>query len=146
MFQLRLGKIVKAFGISLEPLVDLVRRSDVLIDIAGFVAQVEHHPVLDRLIEAVSVDVRAEHLKASCFVVLEQWGACEADEHGVGQDRLHRLVQFPRLGAMALIDEYIDVSLRIEPGGQRKAHFLDKAFHISFGVFLASKLVDQRAK
>ena len=56
LLQLGLGQVGHALGLELEPLVDLVGRGQVLVDVAGLVAQVEHHAVLDGLVELVGVD------------------------------------------------------------------------------------------
>ncbi|MCY1298899.1 hypothetical protein D9M70_484080 [compost metagenome] len=114
LLELGLGQIVQALGLGLEPLIDLLLRGDVLVDVAGLVAQVEHHAIGHRLIELVGVDVAAKHLDALLLVGLEQWRACEADKCRVGQDHLHGFVQFTRLGAVALVDEHIEIALGTE--------------------------------
>ena len=53
------------------------------------------------------------------LVGLEQRRAGEADEHGVRQDRLHRLVQVAGLGAVALVDEDEEVALGRKSWRQR---------------------------
>ena len=52
------------------------------------------------------MDVTAKDFHARRFVLLEERRAGEADEHGIGQERLHDLVQLAALGAVALVHEY----------------------------------------
>ena len=70
LLELRLGQIGQPLGLGLEPLVDLRLGGDVLVDVPRLVAQVEHHPVLHRLVELVGVDVAAEDLDAPLLVGL----------------------------------------------------------------------------
>ena len=56
---------------------------------------------------------------------LEQRRAREADEHGVRQDRLHGVVQGPRLGPVALVHEDVQVAFGTETGRQGFSDFLD---------------------
>ena len=93
LLELRLGKIGQPLRLGLEPLIDLGLRGDALIDVPGFIAQVEHHLVLHRLVESVSVDVAPENLDAPLLVSLEERSTRKADEHGAGKDSLHRVVQ-----------------------------------------------------
>lgn len=116
LLELGLGEVGEALGLGLEPLVDLVLGSEALVDVAGFVAQVQHHLLAHGLVEAVGVDVAPEHLDAFPLVGLEQRGAGEADEQGVGQQRLHGLVQVAGLGAVALVHEDVDIALGLEAG------------------------------
>ena len=102
-----------------------------LVDVARLVAQIEHHAVLDRLVELVGVDVAAEDLDARLLVGLQQRRAGEADEHRVRQDRLHRLVQLAGLGAVALVDEDEDIALGLEVRRQRLLQFLDEVLATS---------------
>ena len=93
------------------------------------------------------MDVAAEDLDASLLVGLQQRRAGEADEHGVGQDGLHRLVQLARLGAVALVHKHVEVALGLETGGRAALQFLDVARVPDFlAVFLAAELVDQRTE
>ena len=59
---------VKPFVFGLEPLVDLLLRRDVLVDVPRLVAQIQHDLVLHRLVELVGVDVAAEDLDALLLV------------------------------------------------------------------------------
>ena len=111
LLELRLGQIGQALGLGLEPLVDLRLRGDALVDVPRLVAQIQHHPVLHRLVELVGVDVAAEDLDALLLVRLQQRRAGEADEHRARQDGLHRLVQLAGLGAVALVHEDEQVAL-----------------------------------
>jgi len=74
-----------------------------LVDVPGFVAQVEDDLVPDGFVEFVGVDVASEDLDALLFVGLEQRRAGEADEHGMRDDGLHRLVQLTGLRAVAFV-------------------------------------------
>ena len=85
-----------------------------LVDVPRLVAQVQHHAVAHRLVELVGVDVAAKDFDALLLVGLQQRRAGEADEHRIGQDRLHRLVQIAGLGAVAFIHKHIDVALGLE--------------------------------
>ena len=128
-------------------MIDLGGRGDVLIDVPRLVAQVEHDPVADRLVELVGVDVGAEDLDAGLPVGFQQRGSGEANEQGIGQQSLHRLVQLPGLGPVTLVDKHIDVALGREPDRQRLFHRLDIAGDIAtLIVVLAGELVDQRAE
>ena len=56
-------------GLGLEPRVDLARGTDPLVDIAGFIAQVQHHAVLDGLVKAVRfADIGPEGFQRCAFV------------------------------------------------------------------------------
>ena len=90
------------------------------------------------------MDVATKHLDALLLVGLEQRCAGEADKHGIGQNSLHRLVQFAGLGAVALVDEHIKVALGAEVRRQALAQLLQKLFYI--GILSGTELVDQRAQ
>ncbi|MNF75441.1 hypothetical protein D3C84_575050 [compost metagenome] len=60
------------------------------------------------------MDVAAKHLDALLLVCLEQRRAGEADKYRIGQDHLHGFVQFAGLGAVALVDEHIEIALGTE--------------------------------
>ena len=92
LLELGAGKVRQPLSFGFEPLIHLLRRGEVLVDVAGLVAQVQHDAVPHGLVELVGVDVAAEDLEALLLVGLEQRRAGEADEHGPRQDRLHRLV------------------------------------------------------
>ena len=101
VFEADQGDIVQPLCLCLEPLVDPLLRRDILIDVAGLVAQIQYHTVLDRLIILVGVYICAEDLDAFLLVAFQQRCSGEADEHRVGQDFLHRarittLERFPR--------------------------------------------------
>ena len=85
-----------------------------LVDVAGLVAQVEHDAVLDGLVELVGVDEAAEGLDAGRLVGLEQRRAGEADEHRLRQQLLHGVVHLAGLGAVGLVDEDEEVALGLE--------------------------------
>jgi hypothetical protein len=57
LLELGLGEGGEPLGLGLEPLIDLGRRGDALVDVARLVAQVEDHAVLHGLVELVGVDV-----------------------------------------------------------------------------------------
>ena len=82
LLEFGLAEVGHALGLDVKPLVDLLRAGQVLVDVAGFVAQIEHHAVRDRFVELVGVDEGAEGLDARGPVGLEQRRAGEADEHG----------------------------------------------------------------
>ena len=110
-FSSALGQVGHALGLGVEPLVDLRGRGQVLVDVAGLVAQVEHDAVVDGFVELVGVDEAAERLDARCLVRLEQRRAGEADEHRARQQLLHGLVHLAGLRAVGLVDEDEDVAL-----------------------------------
>ena len=71
-------------------------------------------PDRDRAIdELVGVDVAAEDFDAPLPVRLEERSAGEADEDPVRQNGLHRLVQFARLRAVALVHEDEQLALSV---------------------------------
>ena len=61
--------------------------------------------------EVIGMDVTAEDLDAALFVRSQEGGTSEADEHSSRQDRLHCLVEFSRLGAVAFVHKDEEVSL-----------------------------------
>ncbi len=77
-----------------------------LVDVAGFVYQVQHHAVGHRLVELVSMDITAEYFQAGLLVFFEQRRTGEAYEHRVGQYGLHNAVQPSALGTVALVYKY----------------------------------------
>ena len=117
-----------------------------MVDVAGFVAQVEYDAVGDGLVELVGVDEATERLDAGRLVGLEQRRAGEADEHGAGQELLHGGVHLAGLGAVRLVDEHEDVALGAEVLGQTGAELLDE---VALGVVAgglvvgATELVDE---
>ncbi len=114
LLELRAGQVIQPLGLGLEPLVDLVAVGQRLVDVARLIAQIQHHALAHGLIEFVGVDVAAKDLDAFLLVRLQQRRAGEADKERIRQQRLHRLVQVAALGAMALIDEHMDVALGLE--------------------------------
>ena len=146
LLELGAGQVVQALGLGLEPLVNLGGVGQPLVNVARLVAQVQHHALAHRLVELVGVDVAAKDLDALLLVGLEQGRAGEAEKQGIRQQRLHRLVQVATLGAVALIDEHMQVALGLEVGRQ----LLDGGDEgLGTGgavvVALAAKLVHQRA-
>ena len=123
LLELGPGQVGHALGLGVEPLVDLRGRGQVLVDVAGLVAQVEHDAVFDGLVELVGVDEAAERLDAGGLVGLEQRRAGEADEHRARQELLHGVVHLARLRAVRLVDEDEDVALgaRSPSGSWRSA-------------------------
>ncbi|MNC37642.1 hypothetical protein D3C75_862130 [compost metagenome] len=111
---MRLGQVIQALGFGLKPLIYFFLRGDVLVNVAGLVAQIEHDAILNRFIKLVGVDVAAKHLDALLLVRLKQRRAGETNKQRIGQNCLHRFVQFARLGAVALIDEHINIALSSE--------------------------------
>ena len=87
------------------------------------------------------MDVAAEDLQAGLLVLLEQRRAGEADEHRVGQHRLHRPVQLAALGAVALVHEHEDLADRRAGLGLQLLDERVEVVHV-----LAAELVDQRAE
>ena len=73
------------------------------------------------------------------LVVLEQRRAGEADEHGARQQRLHRLVQLARLGAVALVDEDEDVALGAEVLREALLDLLDEGVDVLVAELLAAR-------
>ena len=148
LLELGLGQVVQSLGLGVEPIVDLLLRGDGLVDVPRLVAQIQHHALAHRLVELVGVDVAAEHLDAFLLVRLEQRRAGEADEQRIGQQRLHGLVQFARLGAVALIDEHMNVALGLEVRRQLLDGLderLGALVALRFAITLTPEFVHQRA-
>src|SRR5712664_3118465 len=93
LLELGLGHVVETPGLGLEPLVDLGLRGNVLVDFPRLVLQVENDATAPPLVKLVGVNVSAKDLYAFLLVRLEEGCPSEADEHGVREDGLHRLVQ-----------------------------------------------------
>ena len=145
LFELGFGEIGQGRGLGLEPLVDLGLGSELLVDVPGFVAQVEHDFVAHRLVVFVGMDVRPENLDAAGLVGFEQGSAGEADQRCFGQQRLHRPVQLARLGAVAFVDEDENLAFGLEVPRQVVADFLDVLIDFPGAGFLArAELVNQR--
>ena len=91
------------------------------------------------------MDVSAKDLDALLLVGLQQRRAGEADEHCIGQYRLHGFMQLARLGAVAFVHKDLDVALGLEARRQGILHLFDVAGDIPdlLALFLAAKLVDQ---
>ena len=70
LFKFILLPVVQPLGLCVEPLVDLLRCANPLVDVSGFIDQVEHDVVLDRFAKLVGVDVASEHLEACRLVFL----------------------------------------------------------------------------
>lgn len=146
LFELGLGQVGHALGFDLEPCVDLRGAGELLVDVAGFVAQVEYDAVGDGLVELVGVDERAECLDAGGLIGLEQWGAGEADEHRLRQQRLHRGVHRAGLGAVGFVDEDENIALGLEVLWDRSPHLFDElgGRRIVFGIAVGgAELVHQ---
>ena len=125
-FSSALLRSVMPLVLSFEPLVDLLRRGQVLVDVARLVAQIEHDAVLDGLIELVGVDEAAERLDAGRLVGLEQRRAGEADEHRARQQLLHGVVHLARLGAVRLVDEHEEIALGLKVLGDLGVQLVDE--------------------
>ena len=144
LFELRLGQVCQALRLDLEPLVDLLLRRDILIDVTCFVAQVQHHAIAHGLIVLVGVDVRPEDLDALLLILLEQRRAGETNQHRPRQQRLHRLVQFARLCAVAFIDENKHLAAGVEALRQITLDILDVGIDVLVAEFIArAELVNQ---
>jgi hypothetical protein len=87
------------------------------------------------------VDVVAEDLVAGRLVLLEQGRGGETDEHGTGEQGLHRLVELAALRAMALVHE--DEQLTDGRAGL-VLELLDERVEVIYA--LLAELVNQRAK
>ena len=142
---MRLGQVGQPLRLQFEPLVNLRRGREALVNLPRLVTQVQHHAVPHRLVKFVGVDVAPENLDALLLVRLEQGRAGETDEHRAGQNLLHRLVQLARLRAMALIHEHKQSALGFETGRQGRLHLLDELVRIAFLVsgLLAAELVNE---
>ena len=64
------------------------------------------------------MDVSTEGFQTGLLILLEQGRAGKADEDRLRQNGLHCFMEFAGLGAMALVDKYIDISLGTEILGQ----------------------------
>ena len=94
-----------------EPSVNSPRCSEALGHVTGFVFQVEHYLVRDRLVKLVSVDVRAEDIPRRRLVFSEERSACEADKDRVLQPSFHLLVHFAALGAVTFIHKDVEAPM-----------------------------------
>ena len=148
LLQLRLGQVGHALGLGLEPLIDLVGSHQLLVDRAGFVAQVQHDPVFDGLVELVGVDERAEGLDARFLVPLQERRTGEADEHRSRQEQLHGIVHLAGLGPVSFIDEDEQIALGAEVLGDLGLELSDEVTVGLVSTLLvvgAAELVDQGA-
>src|SRR5207237_1641097 len=105
--------VVESPCLRLEPSVDLVLRTEALIDVASFVNEIEHHAVFNAFAEFVSVDIAAKRLQTGARVSLEQGGAGKADEYRIGHQRLHHSMQTAVLRPVALVHEDEDFTDRL---------------------------------
>ena len=143
LLELGLRDVAQPPGLRLEPPIDPVFGSEALIDVARLVAQIQHHAVAHRFVVLVGMDVGTEELDAALLVVLEQRRPGESDQHRIRQQLLHRLVQLPGLGAVALVHEDEHPAPGVEPLGQVAAEVLDEGVDVAF--LRRAELVDQRA-
>ena len=140
---MRPRQIGQSLRLCFEPPVDLVLRRDVLVDIARFVPEIQHHAVADRLVVLIGVDVWPEGLDAPALVVFEQRRTREADHHGARKQRLRCLVQLAGLGAVAFVYEDEDIALGVEIRRQMASNIFDECVYIAF--IRCAELVNQRA-
>ena len=113
-FSSALDRSVMPLVLASNHLSTLLGRRQLLVDVAGLVAQVQDDAVRDGLVELVGVDEAAEGLDAGRLVGLEQRRAGEADEHRAGKELLHGVVHLAGLGAVSLVDEDEHVALGAE--------------------------------
>ena len=103
------------------------------------------------------MNIAAKHLNALLLVRLEQRRAGKADEHRVGQQRGHGLMQVAALGAVAFVHKHVDVAFGLKVFGQvaQRCHKgLGRLLAGGSAVFLvtttltifAAKFVHQRAQ
>ena len=135
----------------LESAVDLPLGPEVLVDVAGLVADVADDAVLDGLVELVGVDEGAEPLTRPLLVAFEDGRAGEADEHGVREERPHGVVELARLGAVGLVHEHVDVALGTVAAGDRPADVVEVGgeglvARLVVAVVGGPELVDERAE
>ena len=143
LFQLFFLPVVQRLGLGVKPLVDLVLRSQLLVNVAGLVHQVQHHAIFHGFAEFVGVDVAAKYFQAGGFVFLEQGRAGEADEHRIGHQRLHHAVELAALCAVAFVHKYKHLTHR---GAGLRLQVFDKCVKVRIGIFgRRAKLVHQRA-
>ena len=139
---MRLRRVGQSSGFKLEPLINPILRGNILVNITRLVTQIQHHIVAHGLIVLIGMDIRSKGLDTPLLVSLEQRRPGKADQHCARQHSLHRLVEFPGLGAVTLIykDEYL--ALCTKPFRQVAADVLDECVNITF--LRRTKLVDQR--
>ena len=78
-----------------------------------------------------------------CLSSLSSGVPVKPNRHRVRQQLLHRLVELPGLGAVALVHEDEHPALGVEPLGQMAAEVLDEGVDVAF--LRRAELVDQRA-
>lgn len=83
---------VESFGFGIEPAIDFGFGAEFLVDVTGFIDQVEDDFIFDGFAEFVGVDVFAKDFEAGLSIFLEEGGTCEADQGGGGHERFHRTV------------------------------------------------------
>ena len=144
LFQLFFLPVVQRLGFCVKPLVDLVLRAQLLVNVAGLVHQVQHHAIFHGFAEFVGVDVAAKYFQAGGFVFLEQGRAGEADEHRIGHQRLHHAVELAALCAVAFVHKYKHLTHR---GAGLRLQVFDECVKVRIGTFgRRAKLVHQRAQ
>ena len=92
------------------------------------------------------MDIAAKDLDGLFLVLLQERRAGEADEHGLGQDGLHGLVQLAGLGAVTLIHKDKELALALEIAGQLALNIIDKAGGFLILILAQTKLMNQRAE
>ena len=104
----------KTDGLGIEPGIDSGLRGNILRDISGFIAQIQHDTVPDTFVEFVGMDVAAEGFQTGLLVLFQKRCAGEADENGIGKDGFHGLVEFAGLGTVTLIHKDHNIALGTE--------------------------------
>ena len=135
--------VVESLGFGIEPGINFGFGAEGLVNVAGFVDQIEDDFIFDGFAEFVGVNVFAKDFEAGFGVFFEEGGACEADEGGVRHEGFHGAVEFAVLGAVAFIDKYKDVADRLAGLGFEIGDELFKVF--VFEVAL-TKFMDEGAE
>ncbi|MNM91814.1 hypothetical protein D3C81_1041240 [compost metagenome] len=122
-----------------------------MVNVAGLITQVQHHPIAHRLVKLVGVNEGAKHLHRLLLILLHQGSASEANKKCLGQYALHGSMQLARLGTVTLIHKHKEFALGRKISWQASFELGDKFIFISlsrliFFFRVSAKFVYQRAK
>ena len=87
------------------------------------------------------MDISAEGFQTGLLVLLQKRCARETDKDGIGEDRLHGLVELTGLSAVTLIHKYHDITFCGEILGQSVFQIFDVFLIVRFRA-LVHNLVD----
>jgi hypothetical protein len=141
LFQFVFLPVIQALGLGVKPLYRSCPENRALVNVAGFVDQIQHHTVFHCFAEFVGMDIAAKDLHAGLPCLLQQRRAGKADKDCIGHHGLHHAVQLAALGAVAFIDKDKDLAHRAAGLGFQ---FFEKFFKVIDTP--TAKLVHQRTQ